>query len=211
VPDEPPERPGVRARLRRFALRLGLLAVAAVVLYLAVTAVQVQRASGQDERRRSDAIIVLGAAQYDGTPSPALRRRLDHALELHRDGLAPQIVLTGSKQPDDRFTEAFAGFRYLAEEGVEEGSLRIVDDGSSTWESMAAAWRVLRDEGVEDVLLVSDSYHNRRLQGIADELGMQASVSPTGDGATFGQVAGETVRVATGQLIGYRRLFNLTG
>src|SRR5690606_18975019 len=103
---------GPRARLRRSVTRVVALGVAVLLLYLAVTAVQVQRASGQDQRRRSDAIIVLGAAQYDGTPSPALRRRLDHALDLHREGLAPQIVLTGSKQPDDRFTEAFAGFRY---------------------------------------------------------------------------------------------------
>lgn len=188
----------------------GVLA-AAVVVYLGVTAVQVVAAAGQDERDEADAIIVLGAAQYDGKPSPALQRRLDHALELYEAGLAPQIVLTGSKQPDDRFTEAFAGYRYLTGAGVDETALRIVDDGSSTWESMAAAWRLLREEGVQQTLLVSDSYHNRRLQGIAGELGMDASVSSTGGGPSVGQVIGETGRVAVGQLLGYRRLFNLTG
>src|SRR5690606_23884063 len=135
------------------------------------TTVQVVQASQRDEQVRADAIVVLGAAQYDGTPSPALKGRLDHARELFEQRLAPEVVLTGSKQPDDRFTEAFVGYTYLANEGVDATALRIVDDGSSTWESMAAAWRVLREEGAERVLLVSDRYHNRRLEGIAGELG----------------------------------------
>lgn len=185
--------------------------LALVVAYLGVTAVQVRQAAHRDDRRPADAIVVLGAAQYDGTPSPALRRRLDHALALHEDGLAPTIVLTGSKQPEDRFTEAYAGYRYLAERGVPDDELQVVDDGSSTWESLAAAWRVQRSEGAQSVLLVSDRYHNRRLEGVAGELGMDAAVSSTGGQPSIGQWAGETGRVAVGQLIGYRRLFNLTG
>jgi vancomycin permeability regulator SanA len=200
-----------RSRRSRWLLRIPLFVALLVVGYLAVTAVQVVQASGRDEREPVGAIVVLGAAQYDGRPSPALQRRLDHALELYEQDLAPRIVLTGAKQPDDRFTEAFAGFRYLTEQGVGEPALRIVDDGASTWESLAAAWRVLRGEGVEEVLLVSDSYHNRRLQGIAGELGMQAYVSPTDGGAGPGDVITETGRIAVGQVIGYRRLFNMTG
>jgi vancomycin permeability regulator SanA len=200
-----------RSRRSRWLLRLPLLAALLVVAYLVVTAVQVVQASGRDDREPAGAIVVLGAAQYDGRPSPALQRRLDHALALYERGLAPRIVLTGAKQPDDRFTEAFAGFRYLTEQGVDESALRIIDDGASSWESLAAAWRVLRGEGVEDVVLVSDSYHNRRLQGIAGELGMRAHVSPTDGGAGLGDVVAETGRIAVGQLIGYRRLFNLTG
>lgn len=203
--------PDARSGTRRWLVRVPAVLAAALLLYLGVTAVQVVRAADQQDSEPADAIVVLGAAQYDGTPSPALKRRLDHALELYRDGLAPQIVLTGSKQPDDRFTEAFAGYRYLTEQGVGEPALRIVDDGASTWESMAAAWRLLRDEGVEEVLLVSDSYHNRRLQGIAGELGMEAFVSSTEGSPSAQQVVAETGRVATGQIIGYRRLFNLTG
>jgi uncharacterized SAM-binding protein YcdF (DUF218 family) len=192
-------------------VRIPLLVAVVVAAYFAVTAVQIVRAADRDEREPADAIVVLGAAQYDGKPSPALRRRLDHAHQLFEEGLAPQIVLTGAKQPEDRFTEAFAGFRYLTQHGLDESVLRIVDDGSSTWESMAAAWRILRSEGAHRVLLVSDGYHNRRLQGIAGELGMEAYVSSTGGTPTPGQVLGETGRVAAGQLIGYRRLFNLTG
>jgi len=199
-----------RASRPRWIVRIvGACAVLALV-YLAVIAVQVVRASNLDEREPVDAIVVLGAAQYDGTPSPALQRRLDRALELYQDGLADEIVLTGSKQPADRFTEAFAGFRYLAERGVPESDLRIVDDGASTYESLAAARRVLRDEGADRVLLVSDSYHNRRLQGIARELGMEPFVAPTDGSATIGQIIGETGRVAVAEIIGYRRLFNAT-
>ena len=200
------ERPG----RRRWLLRLVGVVVLVAVGYVAVIAVQVVVASRQDQREPVDAIVVLGAAQYDGTPSPALQARLDRALELYEAGLAPEIVLTGSKQSGDRFTEAFAGYRYLTEQGVPESSLTIVDDGASTYESLAAARRVLREEGADRVLLVSDSYHNRRLQGIAHELGMEPYVAPTDGSPTVGQLVGETGRVAVGEIIGYRRLFNQT-
>lgn len=197
--------------MRRWALRLGGAAVAVLVVYVAVIGWQVVRTADADERGEADAIVVLGAAQYDGTPSPALAARLDRALELYREGLAPTIVLTGAKQPDDRFTEAFAGYRYLAEAGVPGDALVIVDDGSSTYDSLAAAQRVLRDHHAERVLLVSDPYHSRRLQGIAAELGMEALVAPTDASPGVRQLAGETARVAVGEVVGYRRLFNATG
>lgn len=195
---------------RRWLLRLVGAVLAIAVVYVGVIAIQVVLSARQDQREQVDAIVVLGAAQYDGTPSPALQGRLDHALELYEAGLAPQIVLTGSKQPEDRFTEAFAGYRYLTGQGVPDEALTIVDDGASTYESLAAASRVLRDQGDERVLLVSDSYHNRRLKGIASELGLDAYVAPTAGSPTLGQIVGETGRVAVGELIGYRRLFNRT-
>jgi len=179
-------------------------------VYLAVIAVQVVSSSRQDQREQAAAIVVLGAAQYDGTPSPALQSRLDRALELYRDGLAPEIVLTGSKQQGDRFTEAYAGYRYLSGQGVPDAALTIVDDGVSTYESMAAVRRVLRERDADRVLLVSDGYHNRRLQGIARELGMEPFVVPTDSPSTLRQFVGETGRVAVGEIIGYRRLFNQT-
>ena len=197
--------------MTKWVLRLSGIAVAVIVVYLSVTAAQVVLSSRTDDRTPADAIVVLGAAQYNGRPSPALQRRLDHALDLYRDSLAPEIVLTGSKQPDDRFTEAFAGYKYLVDAGVPEGDLRLVDDGSSTWESLAAAKRVLRDEGSNSVILVSDRYHNRRLQSIARELGLDATVSSTGNSPTVRQVVNETARVSVGQILGYRRLFNATG
>ena len=123
------ERPSLRARARahrrRWIGRLVLAAVLALVGYLVLTFVQVLSASRDDDRVRSDAIVVLGAAQYDGTPSPVLRQRLDHALDLYRDGVAGRIVLTGGKQAGDRFTEAYAGYRYLTGRGVPGGPAQV--------------------------------------------------------------------------------------
>jgi len=200
-----------RAHRRRWIGRLVLAAVLALVGYLVLTFVQVLSASRDDDRVRSDAIVVLGAAQYDGTPSPVLRQRLDHALDLYRDGVAGRIVLTGGKQAGDRFTEAYAGYRYLTGRGVPGDDLLVVTDGSSTWDSLRAAERVLRREGLDRVTLVSDSYHSSRLLGVADEVGLDAGVSPSGAAPTVPELLRETGLVALGQVIGYGRMLRLSG
>ena len=209
------ERPSLRARARahrrRWIGRLVLAAVLALVGYLVLTFVQVVSASRDDDRVRSDAIVVLGAAQYDGTPSPVLRQRLDHALDLYRDGVAGRIVLTGGKQAGDRFTEAYAGYRYLTGRGVPGDDLLVVTDGSSTWDSLRAAERVLHREGLDRVTLVSDSYHSRRLLGVAGEVGLDAGVSPSGAAPTVPELLRETGLVALGQVIGYGRMLRLSG
>lgn len=199
-----------RAHRRRWIGRLVLAAVLALVGYLVLTFVQVLSASRDDDRVRSDAIVVLGAAQYDGTPSPVLRQRLDHALDLYRDGVAGRIVLTGGKQAGDRFTEAYAGYRYLTGRGVPGDDLLVVTDGSSTWDSLRAAERVLRREGLDRVTLVSDSYHSRRLLGVAGEVGLDAGVSPSGAAPTVPELLRETGLVALGQVIGYGRMLRLS-
>jgi uncharacterized SAM-binding protein YcdF (DUF218 family) len=196
---------------RRWVLRLALAAVALLVVYLVVTFVQVLLASREDDVSPTDAIVVLGGAEHDGTPSPVLRERLDHALELYDAGVAPRIVLTGGKQAGDRFTEAYAGYRYLVGEGVPGDDLLVVTDGSSTWDSLRAAERVLEREGVTRVTLVSDSYHSLRLKGIAGELGMDATVSPTGAAPSVPELLRETGLVAVGRVIGYGRLLRLQG
>ena len=165
---------------------------------------------GADDRVDTDAIVVLGAAQYDGTPSPVLKARLDHALELYEQGVAPKVVLTGSKQPADRFTEAYAGFTYLLGRGVPESAMDVVTDGMSTYESLAATARVLQEQGVDRITLVSDGYHNRRMLGIASELGLDATVSPSSSDASPARIGREAVLVAAGELIGYRRLDRLS-
>jgi vancomycin permeability regulator SanA len=187
-----------------------LLAIPVLVVgYLGITFVQVRSAAGRDDRTPVDAIVVLGAAQYDGRPSPVLKRRLDHALELYRADVAPEIVLTGGKRDGDRFTEAFTGFKYLRQAGVPDDALVIISDGANTWESLAAAARQLKAQGDNRIVLVSDPYHNERLLGTAEELGLSAGVSSTGAEASLRQLAGETAAVALGRLIGYRRLLRL--
>lgn len=199
---------GRTPRRRRTLRTLVLIVLGLVVAWGAWSVIEVVRNAGADDRDPTGAIVVLGAAQYDGTPSPVLQARLDHALELYRDGVAPEVVLTGSKQEADRFTEAYAGFTYLLDAGVPEEAMAVVTDGDSTYESLAATARVLEQQGVETVTLVSDGYHNRRMLGIASELGLSGNVSPSTDGVTLVTLGRESVAVGLGELIGYRRLDN---
>ena len=108
------------------------------VLYVGITFFQVLLAAGTDDRVEADAIVVLGAAQYDGEPSPVLAGRLDHAEKLWREGVATIVVTTGSNLTGDRFTEGFAGYEYLRFAGIPDADLLVITDGASTWEQLAA-------------------------------------------------------------------------
>jgi uncharacterized SAM-binding protein YcdF (DUF218 family) len=196
-------------RVLRWGVRLGLVVGAAGFVYLVVTFVQVWSASRHDGARPAQAIIVLGAAQYDGRPSPVLAGRLDHAAELYADGIAPIVVVTGGRQPGDRFTEAAASANYLTEHGVPADAIEREVQGESSWESLAAASRFLRADGITDVVLVSDPYHALRIAGIADELHLDAVVSPADTPSSFGSLLRETAAVAVGRIIGYDRLVRL--
>jgi uncharacterized SAM-binding protein YcdF (DUF218 family) len=184
--------------------------VAAVVLYLGVTFVQVWWAARHDQARPAQAIVVFGTAQYNGVPSPVLAARLDHAIELYRQRLAPVIVVTGGNQPGDQFTEATASANYLIHRGVpDEDVLREVS-GTSSWQSLAAAANFLADREIDDVLLVSDPFHSYRIRAMASELGLQGHASPTPTSPIHGfteaqYMARETVAVAVGRIVGFRR------
>ena len=198
-------------RVLRIALRIGLGLFALVFVYLAVTFVQVWMASRRDEARPSDAIIVLGAAEYDGRPSPVLAARLDHAIQLYRDGIAPVIVVTGGRQPGDRFTEAGASADYLHKHAIPETAILRETTGRTSWESLESAARFLENRHMARVVLVSDPYHSERIKAIAHEVGLDAVTSPTRTSpikgsAAFKRLLGETLRVAAGRLFGYARL-----
>ena len=198
----------------RRLVRLGLVVGLVVAGYFAVTLVQVWQASRQDGAHAADAIVVLGAAQYDGKPSPVLQARLDHAVDLYEEGLAPVVAVTGGRQPGDRATEASAAAGYLIGEGVPESSLRLETSGENSWQSLAAAARFLLAEGIREVILVSSPYHALRTVHIANEVGLVGHASPTPGGAEQGvgevlQIGRETVAVGVGRVIGYRRLVNL--
>jgi uncharacterized SAM-binding protein YcdF (DUF218 family) len=197
----------------RWLLRSILVLLALAVAYVAITFVQVYRASRHDGARAADAIIVLGAAQYDGRPSPVLQDRLDHALALYEAGLAGQIVLTGGRQEGDRFTEATAGYNYLRERGVPDEALLKEVDGTSTWESLRASARFLLSRDLTRVVLVTDDYHAYRVEAIAEDIGLDATVSPTESRLTgtgqLRQMLRETAAVAVGRIIGYDRLFRI--
>jgi uncharacterized SAM-binding protein YcdF (DUF218 family) len=205
---EQPEVP-VRRSVWWWVNRIGLALIALGVLYVGITFVQVWRASRADDARPSDAIVVLGAAQYDGRPSPVLKARLDRAFELYESGYAPLLVTTGANQEGDRFTEGYVGFEYLRNLGVPEGDIIVVTDGTNTWEELSATAHQLEPLGLDRVVLVSDGYHALRLEHTAEELGLEASVARTDGTATFRQLARETAAVSLGRVIGFRRLADL--
>ena len=197
------------ARARRVA---ALLLLAAVV-YVAVTVGQIWFAAHRDERGAADAIVVLGAAQYDGKPSPALRERLDHAASLYAEGVADVIWVTGGRKPGDRFSEASASSRYLIRSGVPDTAVQLEVQGANSYQSLAAAARYLRDRDQRDVLLVSDPWHAYRIADIAEDVGLRPRVSPASPAAWSDngvrRLAHETLAVGLGRLVGYRRLTGL--
>lgn len=195
----------------RLAGWVTLVVAVLLVGYYLVTLFQVWRTADGDDRTKTQAIIVLGAAQYDGRPSAVFKARLDHAAELWRQEVAPTIVVTGGKQPGDRFTEAGAGADYLHELGVPDEQIIRETTSRNSWESLAASAHILQDRGIESVTLVSDPFHSLRIKLIAEELGFDAHTSPTRSSPISGidawlRYASEAARVAVGQVFGFGRL-----
>jgi uncharacterized SAM-binding protein YcdF (DUF218 family) len=135
--------------------------------------------SQQDQRRAVDAIVVLGAAQYNGRPSPVLRARLDHAVTLYREGYAPLVVVTGGVGAGDTTSEAIVGQRYLVAREVPEEDIVVQPVGRTTRTSMTAVGQWLRGRGLRRVLLVSDPFHMFRLRLEARRIDLEAYTSPT--------------------------------
>jgi uncharacterized SAM-binding protein YcdF (DUF218 family) len=168
--------PGRALRLLRHLA--GLLALGAALGYT-VALVLVLVVSQEDQRRPADALVVLGAAQYNGRPSPVLRARLDHALGLYRERLAPLIVVTGGVGVGDTTSEAMVGRRYLMSRGVPADSVAAEAVGRTTAASMDAVAGWLRRRGIARVILVSDPFHMFRLRLEARRTALEAYTSPT--------------------------------
>jgi uncharacterized SAM-binding protein YcdF (DUF218 family) len=135
-----------------------------------------------DDRQPADAVVVLGAAQYDGTPSSIFAARLKHAEALYEDGIAPRIITTGGGRSGDVTTEAEAGRRYLIDRGVPARDVIAVAEGSDTLGSLqAVALRAERD-GWHSALVVSDPWHSLRARTMARDAGLTAWTSPTRSG-----------------------------
>lgn len=163
-------------RVLRQGLVLTLLAGAVVYT---VSLIMVLVVSQQDQRQPVDAIVVLGAAQYNGRPSPVLRARLDQALALYREGLAPVVIVTGGVGRGDTTSEAAVGRRYLVAHGVPERAVIAQSDGRNTRASMNGVQQWLRDRQLRRVLLVSDPFHMFRLRLEARRTALEAYTSPT--------------------------------
>ncbi|NNE73635.1 MAG: YdcF family protein [Acidimicrobiales bacterium] len=176
--------------------------------YVGFNAVAVQRASDGHDPRPADAIVVLGAAQYDGVPSPVLQARLDTALELFEAGWADLIVTTGANQPGDRFTQGFAGYDYLRDAGLADSDILVVVDGADTYEELSATALQLDRRDLSSVILVSDPFHSLRAEHIAREVNLDAVVVPTDVEESGQRFLRETAAVSIGRITGFRRLSN---
>ena len=200
-------------RLVRAILRPIFLLLLLVVGYLAVTAGQVWLTSRHTDPRPAQAVVVMGAAQYNGVPSPDLAARLQEAVDLWRRGLVPLVVVTGSKQPGDQYTEAQASGTWLAARGVPAGAIVEVG-GDDSWANLSDAAAALRARHLDQVLIVTDAFHEDRSLAIATNVGLKAwpvptTTSPITGLSTVPYFAKETVGVALGRIVGYQRLHRL--
>jgi uncharacterized SAM-binding protein YcdF (DUF218 family) len=142
---------------------------------------RVEQQSAVDEAQPADVILVLGAAEYRGRPSPVLRARLDHAFELYRRKLAPRVMTTGGAGGDPVFTEGGVGRSYLMMQGVPSEAISVETEGETTVESTAMAGEIMRRMGLRSVIVVSDGYHIYRVKKMLESIGLKAYGSPRKD------------------------------
>jgi uncharacterized SAM-binding protein YcdF (DUF218 family) len=161
-----------RQRPRRWWLRLLLLAITVVLAFLAVTAAHIVAAASQQDVPHSDAIVVFGAAEYSGRPSPVLKARLDHALDLFHRGVAPVVITTGGAASDPKFSEGGVGKDYLMRHGIPERSLIAETQGRDTSESATRVGVIMHANGLHTCVAVSDAYHVFRIRKLLEHEGI---------------------------------------
>jgi uncharacterized SAM-binding protein YcdF (DUF218 family) len=157
---------------------LCVLAAAGAVSQIARVSAEIRRQSNVDEARPADVILVLGAAEYRGRPSPVLEARLNHALFLYHQNLAPRILTTGGKGGDPTFTEGEVAHAYLSRHEVPSEAILVESEGESTVHSIAAAAEIMRRMNLKSCIVVSDGYHIYRVKKMLETMGMQAYGSP---------------------------------
>jgi len=162
---------------RTFAAILALLLVL-LLGYLFHVAKEIERQSTRDEAQAADVIVVLGAAEYRGKPSPVLQARLNHALLLYLRGLAPFLLTTGGAGGDARYTEGEVGRDYLVQHGVPSEAILVEPNGSTTGQSMAAAAEIMHSKNLQSCIVVSDGYHIYRVKRLLQAHDIQVYGSP---------------------------------
>ncbi|MGW4246976.1 YdcF family protein [Nocardia sp. NPDC004722] len=180
--DDPTPASGCVGGALRWTRRLLLGTLVIGLLVVGGTAVRVWQVARIDDYSQADAIVVLGAAQYDGTPSTVFQARLDQAYKLYRKQIAPMIVTVGGKQVGDNYTEAASGKIYLEDRGVPADRILAVETGSDTLQSVEAVSKALLARGKTSVVLVSDPWHSLRTRTMARDAGLKAWTAPTRTG-----------------------------
>ena len=157
---------------RRRLVRSAALALAALTTFLALTGVRIVREGSLQELQPADAIVVFGAAEYAGRPSPVLRARLDHAFDLFRRGIAPVVITTGGAASDPSFSEGGVGRDYLEHRGIPERNLIAETQGSDTAQSAVRVAVIMRANGLHSCVAVSDAYHEFRIKKLLEHEGI---------------------------------------
>ena len=173
----------ILSRKRRHLPWIWIVAVIVILVlaYLGLICVQIEQASSQQQLRAVDAIVVFGAAEYSGRPSPVYRARLDHALELFQRGIAPVIITTGGAAADPEYNEGGVGHDYLMHRGVPEASLIAETQGSDTAQSAVRVAVIMRANHMRSCVAVSDAYHVFRIRQLLEHEGVQVYVAPRPD------------------------------
>lgn len=166
-----------RSRTVRFWTLLALLA-AGLVLFVVITAVRVARQAEIDETHPAGAIVVFGAAEYAGRPSPVFRARLDHAYALFQRGIAPIVITTGGAGQDPKFSEGGVGHDYLKRRGIPDANLIAETQSSDTADSAQRTATIMRANGIRDCTAVSDAYHMFRIKKLVEAQGIQVYAAP---------------------------------
>jgi uncharacterized SAM-binding protein YcdF (DUF218 family) len=159
-------------------LQVLLAAVGAFLLFLGITGFRIVHAAGESPTHKADAIVVFGAAEYAGRPSPVFRARLDHGFDLYRKGLAPVVITTGGAAQDPDFSEGGVGRDYLSRRGIPEGSLIAETQGSDTARSAERVANIMRANGMHTCIAASDAYHVFRIRALLEHEGMRVEVAP---------------------------------
>ncbi|MDQ1682377.1 MAG: hypothetical protein QOC60_625 [Frankiaceae bacterium] len=177
-----PSSPHASLRWLRWVARGVAALVVFTLLIVGTTAGRVWWEGRRDARPVSDVILVLGAAQYNGSPSEILAARLDHAALLYKDHVAPRIITVGGGQPGDRTTEGASGAAYLKKHGIPDSALVPVPTGTNTYRSLQAAHDLMKRNGWTSAVIVTDPWHALRARTMANDLGIDAHVSPVTTG-----------------------------
>jgi uncharacterized SAM-binding protein YcdF (DUF218 family) len=165
-------------RVFKWGTLLALAAVLTIFIYGMYLYIQIRDYAVRDEAQSADAIVVLGAAQYNGRPSPVLKARLDHAFELYKGELAHAIITTGSYGPDPNFSEAEVSTRYLVQRGVEVSNIVTEQGSGTTSDTIRASSNLIHAKGWKSVLVVSDGFHLFRVKKMFMDNGIIAYTSP---------------------------------
>jgi uncharacterized SAM-binding protein YcdF (DUF218 family) len=192
-------------------LRGTAVVVTLIAVYSLWLGLRVWQQSRTDEVRTADAIVVLGAAQYNGNPSPVFQARLDHAQYLYEEELSRTIIVTGGKRAGDRFSEADAGSSYLESLGIPPEAIMTEAEGTTTLESLRNVAEMTDGTGIESVLLVSDPLHSERIKTIASDLGFDPAYAswasyqqlPRTRETKFGELLHEVAALAAYEILGH--------